>query len=75
MRAHVPAAEAAKGDVELEDEDLDAGAWGEPDLDLAAPDADVNGDGAHADESGLGGEPGEGEEGGEEGGWDMEARA
>ncbi len=61
-------AEASKGDVELEDEDIDAGAWGDPDLDLD-PHADGEANGEAEDY-----EPGEGdgEEGDDEGGWEME---
>lgn len=63
-------AEASKGDVELEDEDIDAGAWGDPDLDLE-PHAIGEANGEAEDYEG--GE-GDGEEGDDEGGWEMEVR-
>ena len=59
-------AEVTRDDVELGDEDLDAGAWGDPDLDLDAGEpGEANGtmDADHEEAE-------EGEEG--EGGWEME---
>ncbi|CAL8462821.1 g2355 [Coccomyxa elongata] len=62
------AGEAGKGDVELEDDDLDAGAWGDPDLDLEPhADGEANGE---VDYERPEGEPEEGED--DEGGWEME---
>lgn len=56
--------------MELDDEDLDAGAWGDPDLDLDLRDnGDANGD-IGLDHDAEGGKHAEG--GSEEGGWDME---
>ena len=59
-------AEVTRDDVELGDEDLDAGAWGDPDLDLDVGEpgeANGNMDADHEEAE-------EGEEG--EGGWEME---
>ena len=60
-----PAAEISKDDIDLGDEDLDAGAWGDPGLDIEAGEPGENGV-AEMDHE-------EGEEGEEaEGGWEME---
>ncbi len=68
VTAIIYGAEAGKGDVELEDDDLDAGAWGDPDLDLEPhADGEANGE---ADYERPEGEPEEGED--DEGGWEME---
>ena len=59
--------EAAAAFEGIDEEQLDDGAWGEPELDLGA-DEDPAGDLG----DGVEGEPGEGDE--EEGGWEMEVR-
>ena len=66
---HIATAEVSKDDVELGDEDLDAGAWGDPDLDLEP--------GVPGEANGVADidhEEGEEAEDGEEGGWEMEVR-
>ena len=59
-------AEVTRDDVELGDEDLDAGAWGDPDLDLDVGEPGEANGAMDADHE----EAEEGEEG--EGGWEME---
>ena len=59
-------AEVSKDDVDLGDEDLDAGAWGDPDLDIDAGEPGEAKGVAEMDHE-------EGEHGEEaEGGWEME---
>lgn len=59
-------AEVSKDDVELGDEDLDAGAWGDPDLDLDVGESgEANGNMDADHEEAENGEDGEG-------GWEME---
>ncbi|CAK0784913.1 hypothetical protein CVIRNUC_008118 [Coccomyxa viridis] len=60
------AGEVTRDDVELGDEDLDAGAWGDPDLDLDVGEPGEANGAMDADHE----EAEEGEEG--EGGWEME---
>ena len=59
-------AEVSKDDMDLGDEDLDAGAWGDPDLDIVAGEpADANGIAEIDNENGEDVEDAEG-------GWEME---
>ena len=61
-------AEVSKDDIDLGDEDLDAGAWGDPGLDIEAGEpGEANGVAEMDHEDG---EPGEEAEGG----WEMEVR-
>lgn len=59
----MPVAEVSKDDVDLGDEELDPGAWGDPDLDLEPGEANGVAEMDHEE-----GEPGEEAEGG----WEME---
>ncbi len=65
-RPVLPVAEVSKDDVDLGDEELDPGAWGDPDLDLEAGEPGEANGVAEMDHE-------EGEQGEEaEGGWEME---
>lgn len=65
----MPVAEVSKDDVDLGDEDLDAGAWGDPDLDIEPGEPGEANGVAEMDHE-------EGEQGEEaEGGWEMEVRS
>ena len=73
IKYHAYVTGAAAADVDLDGEELDPGAWGEPELELGGPEAngtdgDLDLDGAEAGE-------GEEEDGEEGGGWEMEVWA